>query len=84
MRCPLCNGPVDEGRGQFGDLVDAGQVRSGIDLRLSEALWMAVQALDNEADMLRVLGGADGERLADEAGAQARRLRDFAARHARA
>jgi hypothetical protein len=54
-------------------------------VRLAAALWMAIEALDNEAAVLRIVRGADqarAEAWADEASTQAQLLRDFAQRHA--
>ena len=39
---------------------------------------MAMEALDNEASVLRHLGGDEGRRLADDADGQVSVLRDFA------
>lgn len=82
MHCPLCSGPVrPEGDGflcEVGHKADRHAVAKHAEFRLAEALWMAVQALDNEAEVLRRLGGAEGRRFADEADGQLRVLRDFA------
>ena len=84
MRCPLCGGPVheeDPGR-SVCEVGQAELVRSA-DQRLAEALWMAIEALHNGADALRVTGmSADGRSHADDADEQARVLRDLARRHA--
>ena len=86
MRCPLCSGPVREVDGGFecevGHRVGSDRMVRDADLRLAEALWMAVQALDNEADVLRAAGGDEGSRFADDAEQQARLLREFARQHA--
>jgi hypothetical protein len=86
MRCPLCGGPVQSDGDRFacelGHEVGPGELRRFTDHQLAEALWMAVQALDNEAAVLRVLDDADGRRFADEAEAQAALLREFAHHHA--
>jgi hypothetical protein len=89
MRCPLCNGPVHE---EDDDLVcavghrfvDAEMLRA-TNVRLSAALWMAIEALDNEATVLKIVKGSDqtqAEAWAEEATNQAQLLRDFAQRHA--
>lgn len=86
MRCPLCSGPVHESGGRFecevGHRVDGDHLTTAADVGLAEALWMAVQALDNEADVLRAVGDEHGARYADDAERQARQLREFARDHA--
>ncbi len=86
MRCPLCGGPVHEDDGSYeceiGHRVDAAALLRSTERRLAEALWMAIQALDNEADVLRAVGGADAVGFADAAEKQARLLREFGRRHA--
>jgi len=66
--CPLCNAPLeaDETNGHPPDT------------RLEIALWMAIEALDNEATALR-LGSSheDAARWADEAAEQVKLLRSF-------
>jgi hypothetical protein len=84
----LCNGPVHvEPDGEFecaiGHHFDGESMRGGVNLRLSTALWMAIEALDNEATTLRVLEASpDAARWAEEAAEQAQLLRDFARLHA--
>lgn len=87
MRCPLCGGPV-ENEGPAGFVCETGH-RSGsdevvehADHRLAQALWMAIEALHNEAAVLRVTAGGGGSHFADEADQQAQLLRVFARRHA--
>src|SRR4051794_35524219 len=86
MRCPLCCGPVHEAEGgfecQLGPRVDGDRLAGATDLALAEALWMGVQALDNEAEVLRALGDPGGDELADDAEGQKVLLRMFARRHA--
>jgi hypothetical protein len=65
MRCPLCSGQLQDDQSQP---------------HLSEALWMAIEALETEADMLRLTGDGDGA-LADDASAQAELLRQFVRQH---
>ena len=65
MRCPLCSGQLQDDTSQP---------------HLAEARWMAIEALDTEADLLRLTGGRDGA-LADDASAQAESLRQFARQH---
>lgn len=86
MRCPLCGGPVHEEGSAYeclvGHRVSGEHLTEYTDLKLSEALWMAVQALDNESDVLRAVGGPDAAGFADDAEAQSKLLREFARRHA--
>ena len=86
MRCPLCSGPLhsdDHGfECEVGPRVSGAQLSGATEVQVAEALWMAVAALDNEADVLRTLGGEEGRRYADDAELQARRLREFAQGHA--
>ena len=86
MRCPLCSGPLrpdgDDFVCEVGHKVHPDSVAQDSERRLAEALWMAVQALNNEADLLRRLGDDRGGQVADEADGQARVLREFAHKHA--
>jgi hypothetical protein len=86
MRCPLCSGPVHsedrDFRCEIGHRVGAAELSRSTELELAEALWMAIQALDNEADVLRAIGGERGAQFADDAERQARMLREFAHQHA--
>ena len=86
MLCPLCSGPVHQENGDFvcqvGHRVTAGHMADATELHLAEAMWMAIQALDNEADVLRALGGEKGASFANEAESQAHLLREFARTHA--
>lgn len=87
MRCPLCGGPVhEEGPGRYaceiGHRVAADDLGQHADRRLAEALWMAIEALHNEAEVLRAIASGGDGHLADEADQQAQILRDFARRHA--
>ena len=51
--------------------------------RVTMAFWLAIEALDTEAETLRVLAANDGgdERLADQATEDARVLRELAGAH---
>ena len=87
MRCPLCSGPVlDEGPTQLraiGHSVEFADTGRSMDARLAEALWMAIEALDSEAEVLRMVNASDdAPGMAAEAERQAQLLRDFAKRHA--
>lgn len=82
VRCPLCGGPAREADGRFacevGHEVDGDTMRDATDARLAEALWMAIEALDSEAEVQRLLGQ---EPFAAQAAEQAQLLRDFARLH---
>jgi hypothetical protein len=89
MRCPLCNGPIHEEGDQLvcavGHVFEDEEMVHGSNVRLAAALWMAIEALDNEATVLRIVKGSDqtqAEAWAEEATGQAQLLRDFAQRHA--
>jgi hypothetical protein len=72
--CPLCNGPVPE---------DESSSRPP-DSRVEIALWMAIEALDNEATALRVGSSHhDAARWADEAVEQVALLRGYGRRPSR-
>lgn len=90
MTCPLCGGPLRrEALNRFA--CEVGHHLSGDDLqdaathRATVALWMAISALETEAELLRSLAADErGARLykqADEAEKDARLLRDLAAIH---
>ena len=90
MRCPLCAGPlreeaVDVFRCEVGHELRGGDLHQAATARASVALWMAIEALDTEADALRRLsasGAADAPpTLADQAEADARLLRRISAAH---
>ena len=82
IHCPLCSGPVHpEGElfvCEVGHKANRDSVARDAEKRLAGALWMAMEALDNESSVLRRLGGAEGQRFADEADSQSRVLREFA------
>jgi hypothetical protein len=89
VRCPLCNGPVHE-EGDLlvcavGHVFEDEQMAHETNVRLAAALWMAIEALDNEATVLKIIKGSDrsqAEAWAEEASNQAQLLREFAQRHA--
>lgn len=87
MRCPLCSGPVHQDDGAFecevGHGLDGEELVEASARQLAEALWMAMEALDNEAEVLRAVNGADAGRFADDAARQSQLLRDFARAHIR-
>ncbi len=90
MRCPLCAGPlreetVDLFKCEVGHELRGGELHQAATARASVALWMAIEALDTEAEALRRLsavGVADAPpTLADQAEADARLLRKISAAH---
>lgn len=82
MRCPLCSGPVHEADERLECEVGGDEMRRSTDARLAGALWMAIEALDNEAQVLGLLARSSNHRFAEDAASQATLLRDFARRHA--
>ena len=87
LHCPLCNGPLRQEGDMFACVIDhkstSAEVVRHTELRLAEALWMAVEALDSEAMMLRLLSDSpDAVQLAADAEAQRELLRQFGRRRA--
>lgn len=88
MQCPLCGGPLhienpDSFRCERGhELSNDGLAQSAAS-RVTMAFWMAIEALDSEAESLRILasehGGDDG--LAAQAAKDAQVLRAMAGAH---
>ena len=98
MQCPLCGGPL-----RFEDVqrfvcereheLNPDEMRVAASTRVAGALWMAIEALETEAEALRVLAasglgrGDRGDRgngeqdLAEKAAADARMLRGLADEH---
>ena len=90
MRCPLCAGPlreeaVDLFKCEVGHELRGGELHQAATARASVALWMAIEALETEAQALRRLSAlGDGEAaptLADQAEADARLLRKISVAH---
>ncbi len=84
MRCPLCAGPlreeaVDVFKCEVGHELRGGDLHLAATARASVALWMAIEALETEAQALRLLsmsGAADAPpTMAEQAEADARLLR---------
>jgi hypothetical protein len=83
----LCGGPVHEADPggyacEVGHRVGVEDLERHADHRLAEGLWMAIEALHNEAEVVRAVRSEGDGRLADDAEDQARTLPDFARRHA--
>lgn len=90
MQCPLCGGPLHvDGDGQFtcerSHQLSPDQLQTASGTRVTTALWMAIEALESEADGLRTLatfGRGDGTSdLAEQAEKDAQLLRDLAGKH---
>jgi hypothetical protein len=90
MQCPLCGGPLhveDEARFvcERDHEVPADDLRAAATPRVTVALWMAIEALESEAESLRMLhsfGRGDGAGdLAAQAEKDARILRELASTH---
>ena len=92
MRCPLCGGPLHVEDGALfvcerGHQIPAGRLHLTAGTRVTVALWMAIEALESEAEALRALatfGSGDGDgtlRLAEAAEDDARLLRQLAGKH---
>jgi uncharacterized Zn finger protein (UPF0148 family) len=88
VHCPMCGGPVhEEAPGVFVCVVDhevTGQeLGETAEHRLRQAMWMAIEALDSEATVLRLLSPtSEAEAYARDAEEQSELLRQFARRHA--
>jgi len=88
MQCPLCAGPLHlEDHEQFacerGHRLGGSQLAQTAAGRVTMAFWMAIEALESEAEALRLLAdraGGDDE-LAERAAADAQVLRGLAGAH---
>src|SRR5829696_4033225 len=91
MQCPLCGGPLHlDDAGEFlcerGHGMSPAEMRVAAASRVTQALWMAIEALDAEAQGLRTLAtlgrGGDGDvDLAARAERDASVLRKLAGAH---
>lgn len=90
MICPLCGGPLHvEDAARFAcerdHVLTAEQLQVAATTRVTTALWFAIEALQAEAEALRVLatlGGGDGHaELAGRAEKDALVLRELAGAH---
>jgi hypothetical protein len=88
MECPLCGGPLHiEVPEKFvcerGHELAGSELASSAASRVTIAFWMAIEALESEAEALRILGSDDGanNELAAQAAEDARVLRDMAGAH---
>jgi hypothetical protein len=89
MQCPLCAGPLTlEDPQRFacrrGHQLTPTQLEQAAGARVSVALWMAIEALESQAEALRIMGMASDEvpDLAAQADADARILREVVRAHA--
>lgn len=88
MMCPLCGGPLHlENPDRFvcerSHELDRDEVATLSNARLSMALWMAIEALDNEAEALGLLARGDSaDGRANQAAEDAQILRRIASTHA--
>lgn len=91
MTCPLCGGPLHvDDVGRFAcerqHAMDPDQMRVAASARVSSALWLSIEALQSEAEALRILAsrGASADGLteqAEQAEKDALLLRGLAAAH---
>jgi hypothetical protein len=90
MQCPLCAGPlrirdVERYACERGHEISADDLRVTTQARVTVAFWMAIEALETEAEALRVLDSAshpDGTAdLAEQAAKDAELLRQLATAH---
>ena len=90
MQCPLCAGPLhiedlDRFACERGHQIGADDLRVTTQARVTVAFWMAIEALETEAEELLVLaasGHADGAAdLAEQAAKDAEVLRQAATHH---
>lgn len=84
MRCPLCSGPLHvEDQARFrcerGHDLDPTALRLTVGARVTSALWMGIEALESEAEALRLLATFEDDEgavaLAEQAEQDARTLR---------
>jgi hypothetical protein len=85
MQCPLCGGPLHlENPDRFvcarGHALAGSELAESTASRVMMAFWMAIEALDSEAEALRILAARDGgsDELASQAAKDAQLLRELA------
>jgi hypothetical protein len=90
MSCPLCGGPLHlEAAARFvcerQHVLTAEQLQGAATTRVTTALWYSIEALQAEAEALRVLATLDGgdgsAELAERAEKDAMVLRELAVAH---
>ena len=85
MQCPMCASTLhlehpDRYVGPHDHLLAGEELERAAAVRVTVAFWMAIDALESQAEALRAVGRSDSEhlRLADQADDDARVLRDLA------
>src|SRR3712207_5273321 len=89
MQCPLCAGPLriedlDRFACERGHELEADDLRVAVETRVTVAFWMAIEALETEAEALTVLaasGHGDAAENAEQAAKEAELLRTLTSRH---
>ena len=88
MRCPLCGGPLHLERPERyacerGHTLEGERLSEAAASRVTMAFWMAIEALEAEAEALTLLpaGRGGNEELAAQAAEDAQVLRDMARAH---
>jgi len=88
MQCPLCGGPLRLDRPERfacrrGHELSAGEAQRAATARVSMAVWMAIEALESQAEVLRIMATGSGEvpELAEQADEDARILREIVLAH---
>ena len=88
MQCPLCGGPLHIERAELfacerGHQLEGDELARSVASRVTMAFWLAIEALETEAEALRMLSGGQGDndQLAEQAADDARVLRELATAH---
>jgi hypothetical protein len=88
MQCPLCGGPLHIERAELfacerGHELNGDELTRAVASRVTMAFWLAIEALETEAEALRVLSDGQGsnEQLAHQAVDDAQVLRKLATAH---
>jgi hypothetical protein len=90
VQCPMCGGPLHlREPGRFvcerEHEMSSDELQRAAEHRVSYAFWMAIEALESEADALRAIAlhSEQSPELADQAEKDARVLRELAVAHNR-
>ena len=88
MQCPLCGGPLRiEPAEQFvcerGHRLPGKELAEAVATRVTMAFWLAIEALESEAEALQVIADGQGgnDQIARRAVEDARVLREMATAH---
>ena len=88
MPCPLCGGPLhiqppDQYACERGHQLGETQLAEAAAARVTMAFWMAIEALESEAEALKLLSARAGgdDELAERAAEDAQVLRGLASAH---